>query len=275
MADIASNSTDTSISTGFNSTDTSISTGSRSSDSSVQNVNLVINVDVDSSKSVKCIMLNTENSSDSSKESHPRYKKLANFLSCIDSNKSYAKYIAESRRNKMIAYNTRREKELERIFSHPLIISSKADIEKWYDLFQSYAIMGYINIHQYWTCMKKLDYPFAKFSTRIHNVFFKVLSTSVATKMDVIEFIVSIIIFLDQAPNLLSKIQIFNDIYKGITPDMIYDFPTDELYEIHILDKSYTITRDILCKILEKSKHNEDMRILFYTLFDWIPINYQ
>lgn len=273
MADIASNSTDTSISTGFNSTDTSISTGSHSSD---QNVNLVINVDVDSSKSVKCIMLNTENSSDSSKESHPRYKKLANFLSCIDSNTTtYAKYIAESRQNKMIAYNTRREKELERIFSHPLIISSKADIEKWYDLFQSYAIMGYINIHQYWTCMKKLGYPFAKFSTRIHNVFFKVLSTSVATKMDVIEFIVSIIIFLDQAPNLLSKIQIFNDIYKGITPDMIYDFPTNALYEIHILDKSYTITRDILCKILEKSKHNEDMRILFYTLFDWIPINYQ
>ena len=272
MADIASNSTDTSISTGFNSTDTSISTGSHSS---VQNVNLIINVDVDSSESVKCIMLSTENSSDSLIESHPRYKKLANFLSCIDSNKSYAKYIAESRQNKMIAYNTRREKELERIFSHPLIISSKADIEKWYDLFQSYAIMGYINIHQYWTCMKKLGYPFAKFSTRIHNVFFKVLSTSVATKMDVIEFIVSIIIFLDQAPNLLSKIQIFNDIYKGITPDMIYDFPTDALYEIHILDKSYTITRDILCKILEKSKYNEDMRILFYTLFDWIPINYQ
>jgi hypothetical protein len=123
--------------------------------------------------------------------------------------------------------------------------------------------------------MKKLGYPFAKFSTRIHNVFFKVLSTSVATKMNVIEFIVSIIIFLDQAPNLLSKIQIFNDIYKGITPDMIYDFPTDALYEIQILDNSYTITRDILCQILEKSKHNEDMRILFYTLFDWVPINYQ
>ena len=275
MTDIASNSTDTSISTGFNSTDTSISTGSSSSDvhSSDKNVNLVINVNVDSSESVKCIMSSLEESRP--EESHPQKKWLATFLSCIDSNKTYATYIAESRQNKIAAYNKRREEELENIFTHPLITSSKTDIEKWYDLFQTYAVMGYINKHQYWTCMRTLGYPFARFSTHIHTIFFQMLSTSLTTKMTVVEFIVSIIILMDQAPKLLNKTQIFNDIYKHIIPEMIYDFPVGILYNITILNKPYEITRDALCKILEKSKDDENMRLLFYTVFDWIPKNYE
>ena len=268
MADIASNSTDRSISTGFNSTNRSVSTGSSSSDSSDQSVNLVINVNVDSSESVECIMPSLE-------ESRPQKKWLATFLSCIDSNKSYAAYIAESRQNKIAAYNKRREEELENIFTHPLITSSKTDIEKWYDLFQTYAVMGYINKHQYWTCMRTLGYPFARFSTHIHTIFFQMLSTSLTTKMTVIEFIVSIIILMDQAPKLLNKTQIFNDIYRHIIPEMIYDFPIGILYNISILDKPYEITRDALCKILEKSKDDENMRLLFYTVFDWMPRNYE
>ena len=56
---------------------------------------------------------------------------------------------------------------------------------------------------------------------------------------------------------------------------IIYKTLLHILYNITILNKPYEITRDALCKILEKSKDDENMRLLFYTVFDWMPKNYE
>jgi hypothetical protein len=289
---IYSNCTDTTVSTGSNCTDTTVSTGSNftnvivgtgsnctnvivgtgSHSSDSHSLGLSINIEcVDSSENVNHIMNSTENSSD---KSHKRQDWLATFLSSTDSiNTTYATYIAESREHKKAMYIKHRADELLPILSHPLIIASREDIYAWYDLFQMYSIMGYINKYQYWTCMKALDYPFASWRTRIHTIFFQMLSTSMHTKMNVTEFVISTIILTDQAPNLLDKSVVFNDIIKYITPDMLYDFPVDTLYNISVLNEIYNITRDTLCKILESSKDNPNMKILFYSLFAWIPKN--
>jgi len=278
---VDSNCTDTNVSTGSNCTDTTVSTGSNftnvivgTGSSSLDSYSLGLNINVeciDSSENVNHIMNSTENSSD---KSHKRQEWLATFLSSTDSiNTTYATYIAESREYKKTMYIKRRAEELLPILTHPLIIASREDIDAWYDLFQMYSIMGYINKHQYWTCMKTLDYPFASWRTRIHTIFFQMLSTSMHTKMNVTEFVLSIIILRDQAPNLLDKSVVFNDIVKYITPEMLYDFPVDTLYNISVLNEIYNITRDTLCKILESSKDNPNMKTLFYSLFAWIPKN--
>ena len=65
---------------------------------------------------------------------------------------------------KMQQYNKKKNEYIDEI-TQTTILSSRENLEKWYDKFTEYSSMGFLSCKQYWKALFSLGYKFAKFKT--------------------------------------------------------------------------------------------------------------
>lgn len=168
----------------------------------------------------------------------------------IEPSKTYKSFNDDYRMNKMNKYIKKRSLLLDHIINSHSSIPTTTLIE-WYDIFYEYSTMGFIDESTYWMIMRRLKNPFAKFNTSIHSILFDIYSTYLKHKIEITEFLLSLLLFNDesdyfiklrdliikQALDTLIKLPclyIMNDIKFYIqTETKITKITTEYLYHIH------------------------------------------
>lgn len=192
--------------------------------------------------------------------------------------------IQSYRMEKIKKYKQKRTEELHLLLSHPLLLTRKEQCETYYDLFMDHATMDYIDMKKYWNCMKTLGYRFAQWNTTFHSYLFSMFATSMKTKLNVIEFIMSIIILRKEAEKIITYNTIIDDLLLHIKPTLHVwnQFPNGILYYTNVIMDGTTFTVGMTLQILyqlEKKLHNNkkmetehtDMiKKLLYTLWEWV-----
>jgi len=176
-------------------------------------------------------------------------------LDDVGSPSQYRQYIHQIRNEKRQKYIEKREEIIYPLYTLETIDSSRERIEYWYDVWYDYSTMGYIDEKHYWMAMKKLEYHVADWNTLLHPCIFSLFSNGKA-KMTVIEFILGVIVLRNEAPRLIKRLKIFDDLFKHIThsdmEQLYHQLPEGKLAFVQIDDTVYSLTKDTIHYLYKK-----------------------
>lgn len=152
---------------------------------------------------------------------------------------------------KMQRYN---KKKNEYIDSHltSTMLSSRENLEKWYDKFTEYSSMGFLSCKQYWKSLRDLGYKFAQDQYTDVHVFMFYCFCSKQPKMTLDQYMVSILILRNEIPDVLNRYDILRDILIE-THRLDTKFKQLNLsysYKATINDKEFFITPEIFYEII-------------------------
>ena len=177
-------------------------------------------------------------------------------------------YNDEYRKSKMDKYITKRSDILQRMNKNLAITIPMTTLLKWYDIFYDYATMELLDESTYWMVMKKLKNPFATWNTQIHSLLFREYCTSTKHKINITEFLVSLLIFNDNASYFVA----LRDTMINLVLDKINALPSFRLQDdikFYINDDyTYIITSTNLNIVYDnRMKYQNEYRLLFGSLF--------
>jgi hypothetical protein len=177
-------------------------------------------------------------------------------------------YTYEYRLHKMNKYIDKRTDVLDSItYNLPITIPTTVLIT-WYDLFYDYAKMGLLDESTYWKLMKKLKNPFAQWNTSIHSILFSIYCTSHTHKINITEFLVSLLIFSDHTKYFMDTLnKIFEEVFNllHIAPNFILD--DDILFYIKNTNDIHKITSDKLNRLYNNRMEHPDLYKLVFKTF--------
>jgi hypothetical protein len=176
-------------------------------------------------------------------------------------------YNDDYRKSKMDKYKMKRSVILQRINGNLHITIPMITILKWYDIFYDYATMEWLDESAYWMVMKKLKNPFATLHTPIHSILFREYSTSTPHKVNVTEFLLSLLIFNDSSSFFVS----LKETMVNLVLDKIDALPSFILHDVkfYMNDEkgTYTITSANLNMLYNhRMKYQKEFRLLFGAL---------
>ena len=168
----------------------------------------------------------------------------------------------------MQRYNYNKNKYIDEI-KQSTILSSRENLEKWYDKFTEYSSMGFLSCKQYWKSLFSLGYKFAKFTiSDIHICMFQYFCLQ-DSKMSIHQYMISIISLRNEMPILINRDDMLEMIFKNIQLNM---FKQLQISYIAILNNiEFSITPDIFYEIVREIKEDgsyyKEYVSIFFQLF--------
>jgi len=162
----------------------------------------------------------------------------------------YKKEIDSYRFHKMARYKERKHGIIDSFIQKFEISTPKDTLIKWYNLFNEYSTLGYLDEDHYWKCMRRLHNKFSMFHTPIHTIVFNMYYTE-KNKVGIYEYMMSLLVFNEKndyfrklrykvTRDLLERICIHNiteNIYVSFT---IHNKLIDSEYMKYVYENRYT-----------------------------------
>jgi len=170
-------------------------------------------------------------------------------LEDVGSPTNHREYIEQARYEKRKKYIQTREEIVYPLYTLVTITSSRENIYEWYNTWYDYSCMGFVTEKHFWMAMRKLEYHLAEWNTVLHSRMFSVFSGGKG-RITAIEFILAVIVLRNEAPQLIPRKKLFDDLFKSVTESdmhqLYHQLPDQKLAFVQIDDAVYSLQKDTI-----------------------------